>query len=288
MLNIALALVCLPLAVMLARAARRASAGEHARALAHRVRWKLPAAPRARLAHALADADVQLAPEQAIELSAGVLAASALLAAAMTPVLVAPVVVGGVIAAVVALRLARGRRERRVELALPAALELIAAHLRAGGTVVEGVAALADGDSPLAADLGRVRVRTELGLDLSGALAIWPAERPLPDVRAAAGALAVASSLGGRSADALDSLARSLRERQGAVAEAVALSAQARLSALVVGLGPIGFLCFSAIVDPSSTKVLFATGVGRACLLVGISCEALGAWWMHRIVTAEP
>ena len=216
------------------------------------------------------------------------LGAAALLAAAMAPVLVAPVVIGGVIAAVVALRLARGRRERRVELALPGALELIAAQLHAGGTVVEGVAALADGDSPLAADLGRVRVRSELGLDLSGALAIWPAERPLPDVRAAAGALAVASSLGGRSAGALDSLARSFRERQGAVAEATALSAQARLSALVVGLGPVGFLCFSAIVDPSSTKVLFATGVGRVCLLVGLGCEALGAWWMHRIVTAEP
>jgi tight adherence protein B len=288
MLNVAMVLICLPTAVMLARAARRASASEHARALAPRAKWKLPAAARMRLARALADADVRLAPEQAIELSAGVLAAVAVFAAAIAPVLVAPVVVGGVIATFVALRLARGRRERRVELALPGALELIAAQLRAGGTVVEGVAALADGDSPLAADLGHVRVRTELGLDLSGALAIWPVERPLPDVRAAAGALAVAASLGGRSADALDSLARSFRERLGAVAEATALSAQARLSALVVGLGPVGFLCFSAIVDPSSTKVLFATSVGRVCLLVGIGCEALGAWWMRRIVAAEP
>ncbi len=288
MLSVAVPLICLPLAAMLLRAAGRASAGERARALAPRAKWKLPAALRARLARALADADVRLGPEQAIELSAGVLGAAALLAAAMAPVLVAPVVIGGVIAAVVALRLARGRRERRVELALPGALELIAAQLRAGGTVVEGVAALADGDSPLAADLGRVRVRTELGLDLGGALAIWPAERPLLDVRAAAGALTVASSLGGRSADALDSLARSFRERQGAVAEATALSAQARLSALVVGFGPVGFLCFSAIVDPSSTTVLFATGLGRVCLVVGLGCEALGAWWMHRIVTAEP
>ncbi len=288
MLSVAVVLICLPLAVALARAARRASAGEHARALAPQSKWKLPAAPRARLVRALADADVRLAPEQAIELSAGVLAGAGVFAAAIAPVLVAPAVIGGVIAIFVALRLARGRRERRVELALSGALELIAAQLRAGGTVVEGVAALADGDTPLAADLAHVRVRTELGLDLGGALAIWPIERPLPDVRAAAGALAVASSLGGRSADALDSLARSFRERLGAVAEATALSAQARLSALVVGLGPVGYLCFSAIVDPSSTKVLFATSIGRVCLLAGIGCEALGAWWMHRIVTAEP
>ena len=54
-------------------------------------------------------------------------------------------------------------------------------------------------------------------------------------VDASAGALALCASVGGRSADALDGLATSLRDRLAVGAEARALSSQARMSAMVVG-----------------------------------------------------
>jgi tight adherence protein B len=91
----------------------------------------------------------------------------------------------------------------------------------------------------------------------------WPGERPLPSVRAVAGSLAVASTIGGRAADALDGLAASLRERIGAIAEARALSAQSRMSAVIVGVAPLGYLLFSAALDPSSVDALVTTHVGR-------------------------
>ena len=146
----------------------------------------------------------------------------------------------------------RTRAHRRYAAALPLALEQIAAHLRGGGTVGHGVAALAGGDGPLAGDLRRVQARADLGVGLADALAAWPVERGVGDVRAVAGALAVAETLGGRSAHALDGLAASLRDRIGAAAEARSLSAQARLSAVVVGASPLAYLVFSALVDPGS------------------------------------
>jgi tight adherence protein B len=123
---------------------------------------------------------------------------------------------------------------------------------------------------------------------MSDALATWPAEADLPEVRAAAGACAVAVSVGGQSAGALDGLARSLRDRLGAVADARALSAQARLSAVVVGAAPLAYLAFTALVDPASVGVLVGTPVGRVCLGLGLGLEALGALWMRRIVDGEP
>jgi tight adherence protein B len=150
------------------------------------------------------------------------------------------------------------------------------------------VSTLARSGGPLSADLGRVRARADLGVGLADALAAWPAERDVDGVRAAAGALSVASSMGGRAADAIDGLAQSLRDRLGAAAEAGALSAQARLSALVVGAAPVGYLAFSSAVDPASTATLVTTTPGRVCLVLGLGCEALGAWWMHRIVRVRP
>ena len=111
-------------------------------------------------------------------------------------------------------------------------------------------------------------------------------ERDVGDVRAVAGALAVAETLGGRSAHALDGLAASLRDRIGAAAEARSLSAQARLSAVVVGASPLAYLVFSALVDPGSVGVLVGTGAGRACLVVGLLLEGVAALWMRRILAS--
>ena len=64
------------------------------------------------------------------------------------------------------------------------------------------------------------------------------------------------------------------------------LSAQARLSAMVVGASPLAYLVFSALVDPGSVGVLVGTGPGRVCLVVGLLLEALAALWMWRILAS--
>ena len=92
----------------------------------------------------------------------------------------------------------------------------------------------------------------------------------------------------GVSTPAIDGLAQSLRDRLGAAAEAGALSAQARLSALVVGAAPVGYLAFSTALDPTSTATLVTTTPGRVFLVLGLGCEVLGARWMHRIVRVRP
>jgi tight adherence protein B len=239
---------------------------------------------RARLVTALRDADVAATPEAAVEYWGIAVAAVALLAAALSPVLAVPAVLAVVAAGPIALFLVRSRRERAFSAGLPGALEQVAADLRGGGTVAAAVDRLAAGDGAVAHDLRRVHLRTELGLPLAEALAGWPAEHDAAGVRAAAGALAVATTMGGRAADAIDGLASSLRHRLDAVAEARSLSAQARLSAIVVGAAPLGYLAFSALVDPAAVTTLVDTGVGRVCLVVGLLLEALAALWIRRIL----
>jgi tight adherence protein B len=271
-------------AAALASAARRATATERVRTLGARTRWRLPARVRERLALALADADLALEPEHAVESWLGAGAVATALAVALAPALAVPVLVAALVAGPVTLRLARGRRHRREAAAVPGALEHVAAELRAGATVPDGLATLADGPGPLAADLRRLRARASLGVGLDEALRGWADESPLSEVRAAAGALAVAATVGGRAADALDGLAASLRDQHAAQAEARSLSAQSRLSAIVVGAAPVAYLAFSAMIDPAGARELLATTAGQVCLAVGLALEGVAVLWMRRIL----
>jgi tight adherence protein B len=276
-----------PLAVVvIVSAARRAGAAERAHALGRAHRWRLPARLRTRLSRALLDADVAMEPEAACELWLGAAAVVPVLALVSAPALALPALSCVLVGGPVLLLLTRGRARRRFAIELPQALEHVASHLRGGGTVAQAIAVLADGVGPVAADLRRVRARTALGLGITEALAAWPAERDLAEVRAAAGALVVAATLGGRSAAALEGLAASLRDRLVVAAEARSQSAQARLSAIVVGAAPLGFVAFSSVVDPGTVQLLVTTAAGRVCLVLGLGFELLAALWMRRILTS--
>jgi tight adherence protein B len=271
---------------LLVRSARRAVVTDRLRR-GGTTRWRVHHRLRPVMSRALEDADIARTPEEAIELwGIGVLAA-VVLTLAVAPGMLVLALLAATASGPAWVWFARERRERRFARALPGVLEQVASELRGGGTVPNAVARLAASESLVAADLRRVRTRTELGLSLVDALAGWPVEHDAPGVRAAAGAFAVAATLGGRAADAIDGLASSLRQRLDAVDDARALSSQARLSAVVVGAAPVGYLVFSSLVDPHAATVLVGTGVGRVCLALGLGLEASAALWIRRIVRAE-
>jgi tight adherence protein B len=190
-----------------------------------------------------------------------------------------------------AVEVVRGRRrEAALVAALPDLLDRVGGGLRAGAGPLVALAGAAGGaDLPelLAADLGRI-VQRAGDQGLGPALAAWPEERPLPAVAAVAAALEVATGAGGPAAAALEGLAAGLRDRHDAAGEVAALSAQARLSAIVVGAAPGVSLGLSLLADRRVAPALLGSAPGRASLVVGATLEALAALWMRRIVRCDP
>jgi tight adherence protein B len=244
----------------------------------------LPPRLRVPLLRALDDAAVPATPEHAIEVWLFAAGIAAVVGFGLAPAAGLLAGVGVLVGAPTALRTARQRRARIVAAAVPDALEQVGAELRAGGTVALAVRALARGDSPLAPDLLRVDTRVRLGASLPDALESWARERSVGGIEAAAGALALSTTVGGRAADALEALGSSLRDRLAVVAEARALSAQARYSAWVIGVAPIGYLAANAVIDPRSLHLLLGTNAGRMCAFGGIVLEVLGAMWIRAIL----
>ena len=66
-------------------------------------------------------------------------------------------------------------------------------------------------------------------------------------------------------------------------AEARAHSAQARLSARVLTLVPVGFAGWSVVASTTFRRALF-TPAGITSAALGLLTNAAGWWWMRRIV----
>lgn len=190
---------------------------------------------------------------------------------------------------VLAWRLLRHRGDARLEAELPAGVEAVARSLRSGGSLRQGLAEAAAGASGrLGADLLAVERSLAAGAAVVAALEGWAARRPLPGVRLAVAALCLGAETGGAQARAVDGVAATLRGRQAVQAEARALATQARASAAVIALAPVGFCALAATVDGRTASFLLRTPVGLAMLAGGLGLDALGALWMARLTRVVP
>lgn len=283
MIRVAIAIASGAATAVVARQARTAAVRSRLRERQRSPR-RLPTAVRAPVAAAIERAGIALDPEGVVQgwaaCSAAALASSLVLAPALLPVVVAAALVAPFVLAPVM----RRRADRRVEAALPETIRVIAADLRSGGTVRSSLERVGDQPSPLAGDFRRIIARVELGAPLSDALARWVDDRPVPGGRALAGALVLAADLGGGSATALEGLAVSVADRQAVAGELRAQSAQARVSAIVVAVAPLGYLALTAAIDRDAVGALVGSAVGRWCLAVGVGLDLVAVLWMRHIV----
>jgi tight adherence protein B len=192
--------------------------------------------------------------------------------------LVLLVAAGASLTAIVTLR---GRQTRRAEADLPAVLESLAGSVRSGASLPVAVREAAAGaPGPLGEDLAGVIAAVDAGAPLAAALHHWAEERGSPRVRLAVTALTLALQCGGAEARTIDGVATTLRDRVAVEREAVALSSQARASAVVMVAAPAAFLLLTGIGDPSVGQFFLRTSFGFACLVLGLALDAVGGAWM--------
>lgn len=189
-------------------------------------------------------------------------------------------------------RYRRGSADVRLEQALPTALEAVARSLRSGASlrqaVEEAASSTGGGGRALSGELARAGAEAARGASLVAALEGLAARRPLPGVKLGVAALCLGAETGGAQARAIDGVAATVRERLAVAAELRALSSQARISALVIGLAPIGFGGFAAATDPRTARFMFRTPAGLTLLVVGLTLDGLGWLWMQRLARGAP
>lgn len=207
----------------------------------------------------------------------------------MTPLpsLLVAVLAGGLAAAagkIVRQRRARAQAARRRTQQMPDALERMAAALRTGSSLPQALAEAGHTvAAPLGPELAELARRIGAGQPLLTALDDWGSSRRDSATRLASTALALATRVGATPARALDGVAATLRDRLALGDERRAQAAQARYSAFVLSVAPLGFAALLAATNAAAAQFLLATPLGWGCLLLGLGLDAAGAAWMARL-----
>jgi tight adherence protein B len=191
---------------------------------------------------------------------------------------------GLLVARVLAVRRRTAERRRREE-QLADAVAAVSAGLRAGLSLTQALGyAREETQRPLRDDLGRLVGRIEVGMPVADALFGWAEDLDSEDARLIAGVLDLHRQSGGDLPSVLDGLVATLRERRAAHREVRALTAQARLSGLILGMLPVGFFGFLLLTSRREMVDAIATPLGRTAVATGLVLEALAFLWIRRLL----
>lgn len=252
-----------------------------------RLRRLLPSIDGLRRLHERAD--VRLPFERFLMLMGGLAAAGGLVGAFLVPIVLVPVAALFAAATPVLWLSHRAKRRLRQFLdAMPEAVELIGRALRAGHGLASGMNLVSDEmKGPVAEEFGRVFEEQNLGVPLEVALRGLADRMPSMDVRFFVTAVIIQRATGGDLAEVLDKIGRLIRQRFELFGHVRALTAEGRLSGIVLLAMPpglLGFLCFS---NYKYVSVMFTTPLGAKMLAITAGLQVVGALAIKKIVAIK-
>ena len=202
----------------------------------------------------------------------------------------------GVVTALVIAGVVRTVRRRRALAVSPVMVEerfadavgALAAAVRSGASLTQAVRyAMTEAAPPVRDDLTRIVAQLDTGIALEQALRSWPDVRPSANVELVVGALELHRRSGGDLPAVLDQVVGAIRDRVSITREVRSLTAQARMSAWILGCLPVGFFAFLWLTSRRDIEGAMSTPVGIACVLAGLFLE-LGAFaWIRKLLVVD-
>lgn len=178
-------------------------------------------------------------------------------------------------------RAARARRDEQ----LADVIGAITSAVRSGMSVSQAFAyAAQESEEPITSELERLVRDVSMGVPMSQAADDLAARLDTEDARLLVSVLELNRRSGGDLTAVLDQVGATIRERVAATREVRALTAQARLSGLVLGLLPFGFFGFLWLTSRNDMQAALGTPAGAASVCLGLLLEGLAFVWIRRLL----
>jgi tight adherence protein B len=238
----------------------------------------------------LEQGNVPLAAGEAIAAAFGLSAILGLLVGLFTanvPVGITVFVVA-VILVFVVINFIGGREKRRFEGQLPDTLTLLSTSLRAGYSLLQAIEAVAqEAPNPTAREFGRSIAEARLGRQVNEALDGITIRTQSKDFEWAAMAIEIQREVGGNLAEVLQTVADTMLARNRLKGEIKALTAEGRISAIVLGALPFAIGSFLWLSNPTYLQPLFDSTFGLIAIGAGLTLMLGGMLWLRKIVNIE-
>lgn len=180
------------------------------------------------------------------------------------------------------------RRRKQFERLLPDTLTLLASTMRAGYSLMQGVEAVSQEVSePMGRELKRVVTEARLGRPLEESLDGVATRLESRDFAWAVMAIRIQREVGGNLAELLVTVADTMTERERLRRDVNALTAEGKISAIVLGILPVAIGGFIYAANPGYLDPLFDSTMGNILLIGSALLAAFGFYWMKKTIEID-
>lgn len=181
-----------------------------------------------------------------------------------------------------------GRRQKKFEALLPDTLNLLAGTLRAGYSLMQGVEAVSrEVSEPMGKELRRVITEARLGRPLEESMEASAERMDSADFAWAVMAIRIQREVGGNLAELLGTVADTMTQRERLRRDVNSLTAEGKVSAMVLGILPVGLGLFLYMSNPDYIGTLFEERVGQFLLAGAAVLAGIGFVWMKKVIDVD-
>lgn len=177
------------------------------------------------------------------------------------------------------------RRQRNFTSSFADAMDIIVRGVRTGLPLGDCLKIIAhESPDPLGAEFRRVVEGESLGIPIEICLEQLHDRMPIPEVSFFATVLNIQKTTGGNLGEALANLSAVLRGRKILREKIKALSAEAKVSSIIIGSLPIIVMVLVTIASPEYMNDLYKTPTGQRNMMIGAGMMVMGTLMMKKMI----
>ncbi len=186
------------------------------------------------------------------------------------------------------IKIKKGKRIKAFEAQLGDTLVMMCNGLRSGFSFQQAMENVAnDMPAPIGVEFGRVCNEIRYGATLDDALNNMVDRIKSPDLMLVVSAVLIQKTTGGNLSEILSTISETIRDRIKIKGEISSITAQGRMSGMIIGALPICIAAILMVINPDYMSTFFTTSVGNIMLIVSVVMEIIGFFAIRKVVTIE-
>lgn len=194
----------------------------------------------------------------------------------------------GLIVPTIVINIMAIRRQKKFEAQLVDGLMLLSSSLKAGMSLNQAIEVLAEEmPAPISEEFILVMRENRMGVVLEDCLAHLKQRMPVEDLGLVTTAIAIARETGGDLTEIFSQLVLTIREKNKLEGRVKALTVQARLQGVIMGILPIAFAGFVYVFNPHNFDIMLKDKLGVSLLIWAGVSELIGLILIKKLSRVE-
>ncbi|MEN6637006.1 MAG: type II secretion system F family protein [Clostridiaceae bacterium] len=220
-------------------------------------------------------------------LTGAVIPAIALFLGAPTSICIGLVIIG-VAAPITWVTIKKNKRLAVLGSQLSDALTIICNALRVGQSFQAALKSVADEmEEPISREFMRVYRETQYGMPLETSLGRLVSRTQNSDLELVSSAVIIQRQIGGNLAIILQNISDTINQRVQIRGEIRTLTSGGRMSGYIIGALPAFIILLLMFINPGYIDMFFTTETGRIMMIVSLVLEAIGFFFVRKIVNIK-